>query len=840
VYAFAPAQNPIYKQVKVQHSQAALEQLASNGFSIDYIAEGEYILLSLSGDEIESLRGSGLKYEVTIQDLTAFYLNRNAGKNPDETTRTFRESGSYAIPEGFSLGSMGGFCTYSELLTHLNFMADNYPDLITPIDTIEGGLTVEGRPVYWTKISDNPHVNEDEPEVLYTSLIHAREPASMQQMLFFMYYLLENYNTDDDIKKLVDNTEMYFIPCINPDGYLYNESQWPEGGGYWRKNRRLNQNNTYGVDLNRNFGYEWGHDDFGSSPSPVSSTYRGPEPFSEPETQLLKSFCEEHEFCIAMNYHSYGDFILHPWGYVSYLYSSDHELFQTYGKLLSSKNHYRYDNPGSLIYLVNGDSNDWLYGERDTKPMCIALTPEIGSEEDGFWPEIERIIPLCIESMHQNLEAAKLASEYILVCGLCPFNLSQSNAYFKFNLQNVGLKSADISVTIEGIGDHFIEIGPALSIGFLDTLENKVDSISYRLKPGIIPGEIIQYIMHVESGNFKQTDTIQKVFGPSTVLFADSCNSMTHWESEVWNITTQSFHSAPSSITDSPNGYYPNKNYSSIQLTDTIDLSQAVAASLQFYTRWRLDGGKDYVTCRVSSNYGVGWTAMKGKYTSTNFVPYNDNLPVYYGKQDDWVAETIDLSAFCGEQIMLKFTLNSDALTNKDGFYFDDLVVKQISAESFNQEINLIAGWNSLSSYLIPGNKNLETIFGSNLTEVLMMQGQQGFFQPQNPETTIHTWDSHSGYTLKVSDNITLEIPGFTEFNRQIELAAGWNLTPVISATPIAVEDLNIQPAGSMEIVRQPIGKKIYWPSESIYSLDSLRPGRSYLIKVNQAGVVEF
>ena len=836
----AISQNSVYKQVKVQYSVNSLEIISVNGFSIDHISEGSYILLSLSEAEVETLEGLDLKFEITIDNLERFYKDRNAGKNPEEILNSFRESKEYPVPEGFSLGSMGGFCTYSEMLGHLNFMAANYPNLIMPIDTIEGQTTIEGRPVYWTRISDNPQINEDEPEVLYTSLIHSREPGSMQQMLFFMYYLLENYDTDDEIKQLVDQTELYFIPCVNPDGYLYNQSISPDGGGMWRKNRRLNEGGTYGVDLNRNFGYEWGHDNYGSSPNPGSTTYRGTEAFSEPETQLIKAFCEQHEFRIALNYHTYGNYMIHPWGYVSYLYTPDHELLQTYGKLFTSQNHYRYGNVGSLLYIVNGDANDWMYGEQSTKPKCMSFTPEIGNQEDGFWPEIERIIPHCIENMQQNLLTAKLASEYILVTDESDFNLFMPGGYLNFYLQQVGLTASDITVTIEGLGNHFDQIGETLVIDALDTLQITTDSISYKLRPGIIPGESLSYIIHIESGNFHSSDTIRKVFGPSVLVFTDSCNNMDHWSSSDWNISSQSFHTSPSSITDSPAGYYSNSSYTSIQLIDTINLNEANSAWINFYIKWFLDGDIDYVSFNVSSDYGMSWTAISGTYTITNFVPGQENKPVYAGKQKNWLYETINLSEFCGEEILIKFDFNSDSKITRDGFYFDDIVIEKIVAENFSQEIFLPMGWSNLSSYLIPDDLDMEAIFGEIIQDVLIVQDEQDFFQPQNSSGTLDIWNSHSGYLIKVSENVSLQIPGPTEYNRHLELQPGWNLTPVVSSSPIAVQELNIQPANSFEIILQPTGDKMFWPSKSIQTLDSLYPGHSYFIKMNEAGVIDY
>ena len=127
-----------------------------------------------------------------------------------------------------------------------------YPNLITAKDSI--GASVQGRTIWAVKISDNPDVDEDEPEIFYNSLIHANEVAGMMSVIYFMYYLLENYGSDAEVTYLVNNREFYFIPVINPDGNTYNQQISPNGGGMWRKNLRDNNNdglqNEYdGVDL---------------------------------------------------------------------------------------------------------------------------------------------------------------------------------------------------------------------------------------------------------------------------------------------------------------------------------------------------------------------------------------------------------------------------------------------------------------------------------------------------------------------------------------------------------------------------------------------------------------
>ena len=152
-------------------------------------------------------------------------------------------------------------------------MALLYPSLITVKQQIDPTLSIEGNPIYYVKISDNATVDESEPEILYTAVHHAREAESLSQLIYYMWYLLENYSTDVTIQSLVNNTEMFFVPCLNPDGYMYNQLIAPNGGGMWRKNRRDNLDGEFGVDLNRNYDYFWGFDDIGSSPLTAEETY---------------------------------------------------------------------------------------------------------------------------------------------------------------------------------------------------------------------------------------------------------------------------------------------------------------------------------------------------------------------------------------------------------------------------------------------------------------------------------------------------------------------------------------------------------------------------------------
>ena len=281
-----------YRQVKIYiNDKEDIRKLESFNISVDhsYQTKDKAILTFLNETEFNRLTMLNYRYEVLIDDWQAYY-NKRAKLTSLEKREAIENSTKQFGVANFGFGSMGGYYTHDEVVRKLDTMKLLYPNLITTKSEI--GKTIEGRSVYSVKISDNPDVDEDEPEVLYTALIHAREPESMMQMLYFMFYLLENYGTDPEATYLVDNRELYFIPIINPDGYVYNQTINPKGGGMWRKNRKDNSNGTFGIDLNRNFGpsYYWNAPNGGSSLDPADETYRGVSPFSEPETENIANF----------------------------------------------------------------------------------------------------------------------------------------------------------------------------------------------------------------------------------------------------------------------------------------------------------------------------------------------------------------------------------------------------------------------------------------------------------------------------------------------------------------------------------------------------------------------
>ena len=250
-------------------------------------------------------------------------------------------------------------------------------------------------PIYWLNLSDNPDADEaDEPEVMINALHHAREPIGVvATRLFHVLFCFENYTKDAEIKYLVNHTEFYIVPCINADGYIYNYLTNPKVVVFGEKmpatmmamvNLTALATALPQSKLRHVLGLRRCRLLARSGQRYLPRT----GPFSEPETQAMKYFCEQHEFLIALNYHAFSNLLIYPWGHIPDYETPDSILFRAYAKLLTEQNHYRYGTGNQTVnYLNNGNSDDWMYGEQTTKNKIFSFTPEVGGQEDGFWPK---------------------------------------------------------------------------------------------------------------------------------------------------------------------------------------------------------------------------------------------------------------------------------------------------------------------------------------------------------------------------------------------------------------------------------------------------------------------
>ncbi|MGV6861986.1 MAG: M14 family zinc carboxypeptidase [Putridiphycobacter sp.] len=668
-----------YSKVKIYATNQQIQQLADLGIPVDHGSRkfDTWLVTDISASDIQKLEANGFAYSIEIDDVSKYYAKRayqnfENTKGGDDRENCGNGSGSSGftptVPANFNLGSMGGYLTYAEFIAELDSMSTAYPNLITVKDSISNFLTWENRPIYWLKISDNPNTDEAENEVLYTSIHHAREPNSLMSTLFYMWYLLENYGTDPEVTYLVDHTEMYFVPMINPDGYVENVVSNPNGGGMHRKNKRNVGTYNPGVDLNRNYDYQWNV--AGTSPDVNNDTYAGTGPFSEPETQAIKWFCEQHDFEFALNAHSYSNLLLYPFGWSSGATAADANYFSAYSGHQVLFNGY-VSQKSSALYAAAGDSDDWMYdGDLMTKPSIYAQTPEIGSDDDGFWPAASRIIPLAQENVWMNLIQGHLPHIYGYAQDTDPSSVANTSGYFHYDFQRLGLENGTITVTMEAVsGIQSLGTGNDYNLNLAEMVS---DSISYTLDPDIVFGDEIKYVLKTNVGLWTRTDTITKSFGQGTAVFQDDFTDASNWSGN-WSLTTEYFVSPSNSMTDSPNSNYSNNTLRQTQLNDIFSFENATYANATFYAKWDIEAGWDYVEFMISIDNGSNWIPLCGKYTTIGNGNQDNGQPLYDGTQDTWVFEEVDLSDYLGESnVQFKFRLVSDQAVTADGFAFDD------------------------------------------------------------------------------------------------------------------------------------------------------------------------
>ena len=154
--------------------------------------------------------------------------------------------------------------------------------------------------------------------------------------------------------------------------------------------------------------------------------------------------------------------------------------------------------------------------------------------------------------------------------------------------------------------------------------------------------------------------------------------------------------------------------------------------------------------------------------------------------------------------------------------------------------VTLKAGWNSVSSYVMPAETNIETLLSSIYPELIIMQTMTEFYYPAGGTNTIGTWDSQSAYKIKVTQDVTLTIAGVVEQNKTLQLAAGWNLIPVISNQNVNAETIFTSLGADLVVVKSIAALGVYWPAYGINTLGNLESGKAYFVKMNNPGTITF
>jgi len=266
--------------------------------------------------------------------------------------------------------------------------ARDYPELA---QAHRVGFSLQGRSIWAIKISDNVKSREkEEPTILFNSMHHAREIMTPEVSIDTIEYLLTRYSTDAKVKAWVDNNEIWVMPMLNVDG---NSIVWSRDT-MWRKNAR----GGYGVDINRNYPWDWGKCN-GSSGSKRAQDYRGPSAGSEPETQTMMKLVEKIRPVFDISYHSYSELVIYPFGCKG---SHASKMVVDIGKKLGDMLNYKPGTSWEILYETDGGDIDWMLGKYQVIPYVL----ELNSRSVGFHPDYKLRQP--------TVEKVRVAWQYLL------------------------------------------------------------------------------------------------------------------------------------------------------------------------------------------------------------------------------------------------------------------------------------------------------------------------------------------------------------------------------------------------------------------------------------------
>ncbi len=638
--------------------------------------------LNISIDSVNRRSGAIIAY---VRDETEHDLLRSHGYDARRIPDASREYYEYLRDTVWASKTLVN--EYYDITEYTEFMQNIALDYPNICHLEQFGNSIQGHPLYFMKISDNVSVNEAEPEVKLVASIHGDETVGYIMMLRLIEHLTENYNIDPQITDLLNNTEIWICPLMNPDGYVNGERY-----------------NAAGIDLNRNFPMPNGITNPDGNPTAV-------------ENIAMMDFSQDHNFAIGINFHGGALVINYPWDY-TYTLTPDNQTILDMSLTYSSQNQPMYNSSefedgitnGAAWYVITGSMQDWNYGFTNN----IELTAEISnikwphaSTLDGYWEDNRQAILDFIAYAQNGIKGlvtddmgtALLAFISIIGNNKVIQNDSQLGDYHRIMLPGTYTikasspgyipQTAEVTVPASGYTEHNFVLQTAAymnisgiirdSAGFpIPNASIKIDTEPQTLLQSDANGEFS--LINIPEGDYKvsawgsggvfQKTLALRKHGPEDLLvlilqnpiFADYFeNGISNWNpSGTWSIIPDNGNNV---LTDSPSGNYGANQNRPISLASPLSLQSISDCQLSFRAKWDLEFGWDYVYVEASSN-GSDW----------------DQLDAITGEQEEWTNLNYSLESYSNSDLYLRFRLRSDWSGSGDGIYIDDIIITGINS----------------------------------------------------------------------------------------------------------------------------------------------------------------
>lgn len=383
--------------------------LENSGLDVTESAGPGYVeVVAYGAADRRTLARLGLSYVTRIKDLSAQSARQRIAEQ-----RAADDPATLRAEPGLPSGRTGTYRRLFDYSAEMKKLAARNPKLVKLITL--PFETYEGRRVQGMIISKNVRKSRGKPTFMQLGVHHAREWPSSEHAMEWAYELLKGFKSGDKrATRLVKKSRTFVVPIVNPDGFNASREagqlQGAAGGRggaveevnivshpneYRRKNCRFPTGRggscaqpafglaSGGVDPNRNYGGFWGGP--GASTMPTAEDYRGPGPFSEPETRNIRSLVSRNQVTAFITNHTFTGLVLRPPGIASQGEPFDEGILAKLGAKMAAENGY-VNQPSYALYDTTGSTEDWAYYATG----ALGYTFEIGPR--NFHPPYDEMI----------------------------------------------------------------------------------------------------------------------------------------------------------------------------------------------------------------------------------------------------------------------------------------------------------------------------------------------------------------------------------------------------------------------------------------------------------------
>jgi hypothetical protein len=636
------------------------------------IKDYEYFITIINDYELTKIQELNLDYKILIEDyetkitneLNSNKVNFNNylnSKRPNKKDNFLQKSeisslnDNLEIPENFKFGTYFNYHTLDEIYTEFEKMRGLYPSFIFKEEI---GRSIENRPIYIWRLNFTKSVPTQSRKVLFTSLHHAREPITSSTLIYSAWQIVESYYQnniiDIPLRNALENSEIFFLPCLNPDGYMINMNS--EKAGMWRKNARSIDGKVTGVDLNRNYGPKefWNFNNpNGSSTDKNAETYRGESEFSEPETRAIRDLCNKYRFLNALNFHSYGNIMISP--NLSIKSKLDRDLFEKYGIYNYKQNQYTFGMDSiSVGYATRGSSDDWMYQNNDKNYQIFPHTPEL--DESFYQSDPEKLLNSIQKGSQIIINSIKSTNKFPIIT---KYNLEIQNnnsniIELKMNINNLGFLQINNlkceikrNITNQIVNSKILDYGSItreintdvvfefdkydlndadtlIQILFYDGNELiKIEDLKLNLsdytKYTLLDLETNDYNVIKSNFNFFINDTIVELSDINTNL-------------SNWGLVQEN---GEKYITESKNGFYPKSFRSIMQTKNKLGINYNTTSNsdlkyeLLLEAAWSVERKHDHFFIRFYDSLNKNKTYIKSDFSNKRLIKENELFSNY-------------------------------------------------------------------------------------------------------------------------------------------------------------------------------------------------------------------